>query len=75
MPKSDLSQLSDDELEAERKRRRAAARPKSYKVREYEVDEATYRRLIGGGAEVVDEDDEDDEDDGGGGKNGAGYFG
>ncbi len=56
----DLSSLSDEELEAERKRRRAANRPKKYRM--YEIDEDTFRSLIGAGADDVTDDDEDGDD-------------
>lgn len=61
MAKRDLSGLSDEELEAERRRRRAANRPKKFRV--YEIDEGTLEKLLGAGAEdVTDDEDEDDED-------------
>lgn len=56
-----LADLSDDEIEAERKRRKAANAPK--KVRVYEMDEDTYKR-IHGKTEDDDEDDESEEESG-----------
>jgi hypothetical protein len=50
-------EVSDEELEAERKKRRAANRPKTFKV--WEVDEDTFKKHFRGG----DDDDDDDDDD------------
>lgn len=66
MPARKLSELNDDELAAEVRRRKAANKPRTVKIREIEMDEEQYQRLHGkpkDDDETSDEDDEGSEDD------------
>ena len=70
-----LADLSDDEIEAERKRRRAANRPK--RVRVFEMDEDTFQKHFGSqdsGGDDDEEDDDEDKGDEGEDEGAAGYF-
>jgi hypothetical protein len=68
-----LDDLSVEELEKLIKKKKSG---KSYKVREFTVDEGDFRRLLGIGPDDKDDDsddDDDDDDDDGKGKK-KGYF-
>lgn len=72
-----LSDLTDDEIEAERKRRRAANKPKYVEV--HRMTEEQYQRLLRSSDVAGEEDDEndDEDDDAEGGdddKGGSRYF-
>lgn len=72
-----LSELNDDELAAELKRRRQANKPKTVRIREIEMDEEQYKRLHGKPSDDTDgEDGEDDEEEQEDGEEGTkkGYF-
>ncbi len=61
MPSRDLSKLSDDELAAEVGRRKKKGR--TYRVREYEIDEDTFKEHFATKAKASNGDDDSDDDD------------